>query len=135
MKIVLWYKYGFCHVIVIFAYKSNYSASIWKTDSYKLNIGNYIQLVKKLVYKNSPSLGHCLPKPWALPPHRLGNVCPSLVPTVDPINFIKLLWLKLCTVATYKMKGFCCCFLKKSINVVIFIAFFVLLHLIKRIRV
>ena len=38
----------------------------------QLNIGNYS-------YKNSPSLGHCLPKPWALPPHRLGIVCPILL--------------------------------------------------------
>ncbi|CUO80435.1 Uncharacterised protein [Segatella copri] len=34
-----------------------------------------------------------------------------------------------------KMKGFCRRFLKSSINIVIFIIFFVLLHLIKRIRV
>ena len=32
----------------------------------------------KLVYKSSPSLGHCLPKPWALPPHRLGIASPTL---------------------------------------------------------
>ena len=27
----------------------------------------------------SPSLGHCLPKPWALPPQALGIVCPILL--------------------------------------------------------
>ena len=39
----------------------------------------FLFIFLKLVYKSSPSLGHCLPKPWALPPQPLGIVCPILL--------------------------------------------------------
>ena len=78
MKIVLWYKYGFCHVIVIFAYKSNYSASIWKTDSYKLNIGNYSLPLEQGMGTRCPRLGEAMPKRWGSNAQGLGRQCPRL---------------------------------------------------------
>ena len=38
----------------------------------------FLFIFLKLVYKSSPSLGHCLPKPWALPPQPLGIASPTL---------------------------------------------------------